>query len=173
MELPVDRELYLEIYNAGGIAREQLRRLLDENEGDIDSTFLGFTDTYKQLARIIPVGRTVIDLGSAYAFQGWYFRRHKKYIAVDVHKDDQFFRVPNGEYYSMDIKTFIHTHEELCRNLNVFAIYNYVPPSAPPIVRETFRDLFCFYPENGDHPELDRVMLKMKNIQIPSWTEKV
>jgi hypothetical protein len=64
-------------------------------DGDIDPDFLGFLEPYEALSRIIPRGRTILDLGCGYAFQSWYFRHHRKYIGVDVRP--LFFRAPNSQ----------------------------------------------------------------------------
>lgn len=133
---------------------DQVAPLLERNDGDIDESFLGFTGTYRLLAQLIPTGRTVIDLGCSSAFQGWYFRNHDSYIGVDVGGD--YFRVKNGVYYTMTIQEFVEQYREICTGRNVFAICNYVPPwgaDNEKLVRETFRNLYVFYPERGDHPE--------------------
>jgi hypothetical protein len=142
-------DLYLEI-QASEYAG-QLNGVLKKGDGDIDPEFMGFTDTYRHLAEIIPVGRTVIDLGCAYAFQAWYFRNHKAYIGVDLVADEAVFRTHNSKFYSMTIEDFIAKHANEYQHC--FAICNYVPTKTDSL-RRTFPELFVFYPQRGDRPEM-------------------
>lgn len=143
--------LYEEI--AASPLREKMLDIIDRDLGGIEPPdFLCFDEFYFHLSKIIPKGRTIIDLGCCYAFQSWYFRDHKRYIGVDLLDPEDVFLMENGHYYQGTIDRFIDGFADDARN--VFAICNYVLTNTD-LLRQTFRNLFVFYPEYGDKPELD------------------
>lgn len=153
-------------YDNGKLYRElmateyasQLPAILDSGSGDIEPSFLGFVETYKLLAQIIPVGRAVIDLGCAYACQGYYFRHHRVYVGVDPWLETgPHFKVANGRYFAQSINDFIRDHASEYGGVHSFAICNYVPRwhGGYRAIQETFPHLFVFYPEHGDDPAMD------------------
>lgn len=130
------------------IPKEQIDAVFAYEKCDIDASFLGFTEVYKQLSSIIPKDFIVIDLGCAYAPQCYYFTKHKQYIGVEIEPCAQF-HTENTTHYHMSIQKFIG--EELPKmNLRlekVFAICSYVPDfDAQRLVRMTFPNTFVYYP---------------------------
>jgi hypothetical protein len=121
---------------------------------DIDQEFLGFTDTYKHLAEIIPKGRVIIDLGCAYGTQAPYFVNHKKYIGVDSSPCEKV-HTPNSQYYCVDIEKWIREFlpELGYEQDEMFAICNYVPLWGGDNGRYTrwnFEHCYVFYPSHYD-----------------------
>lgn len=117
---------------------------------DIDEEFMGFTNVYKHLARIIPKTRIIVDLGCAYAPQAIYFQNHKKYIGIDL-PDHPIRRVKtkNSQYFIMTIRKWIKTELPKYNQEELFAICSYVPPwydDNEKLVRENFNHLFVYYP---------------------------
>jgi hypothetical protein len=121
---------------------------------DIDQEFMGFTDIYKHLAKIIPKDKIVVDLGCAYAPQAVYFTKHKKYIGVDlVRFDTPRVKTDNSEYNLMTIKEWVDRELPKYKKEELFAICSFVPPwhgDNQRIVRENFLDVFVYYPR-GDN----------------------
>ena len=126
------------------LPKDQVERVFNQDTCDINSDFLGFTDIYEMLSKIIPKHFTIIDLGCAYNPQCFYFVKHKKYIAVDI-SDCEKFKSDNCDIYQKSIEDFI---KEDISELNLdetFAICNYVTNNSK-IVRTTFKNLFIYYP---------------------------
>lgn len=117
---------------------------------DIDGDFMGFTDIYYHLSKIIPKDRIIIDLGCAYATQAVYFKNHKKYIGVDLPDfGSPKVQTHNSEYFLMTIRKFIEQELPKLKGENMFAICSYVPPwhdDNEKLVRENFEHLFVYYP---------------------------
>ncbi len=139
----------------------QVAPIMNMGSGDIEPDSM-FCSPYDLLAQIIPVGRTVIDLGCAYGFQSWYFRNHKAYIGVDLacgdpEYDHGVFTPRNAMYYTCGIDSFLVARPEYC-NDHSFAICSYVPAVTKEL-RSAFTQLFVFYPERGDDP----MMAKMES----------
>ena len=114
--------------------------------------FLGFTNTYYHLSKIIPKARIVIDLGCAYGTQAHYFRNHKKYIGVDI-SDCAKLKTANSEYCKMDIKEWIAKELPKYDQEEIFGIVNYVPPwgnDNMKLVRDSFKHCFSFYVSGYD-----------------------
>jgi len=143
---------------------DQLSKVMECPDFMLDQTFLGFVDTYYHLSKIIPTGRTVYDLGCCAAVQGWFFKNHKKYVAVDFETSpDDVFRTPNMEFHNCTIREFI---EDSFIEEPHFAICNYVPPwqdDNMELVRRAFNYLYVFYPEAGDEPE-DETSRRVKKL---------
>lgn len=132
----------------GMLPKDQFNKVMSQKECDIDTSFLGFVNYYLHLAMIIPKNFTIVDLGCAYNPQCFFFKDHKKYIAVDA-CDMVKFKSDNCEIINKTIEQYI---KEDISNLNLdstFAICNFVPPWGGDnlkMVREAFKNLFVFYP---------------------------
>jgi len=129
---------------------DETKRIVADNCYDINPDFLGFTDIYEHLAEIIPKEYTVVDLGCAYNFQSYYFRFHKKYIAVNLpgnyHNKINYFKMPNTKLILKPIKDFLenYEHDDL-----EFAICSYVPnwgSKNMELVKRDFQNVFTYYP---------------------------
>ncbi len=132
--------------------REQLDKIMIDGSGDIDGSFLGFVAQYYHLSQIIPLDRTIYDLGCGYGPQSWYFRNHHKYVAVDL--GESVIMPPNGEFYHMSIGDFVKTQKI---DKIHFAICSYVPPwggNNEELVRENFEHLFIYYPRSRPKGEV-------------------
>jgi hypothetical protein len=130
------------------IPKEQLDRVLNQAECDIDTEFLGFTDIYEHLAEIIPMHFRVIDLGCAYAPQCFYFTLHMDYTGVDSGNMERF-SAHNTSHLTKSIQDFIAQDLDDYDLDETFAICSYVPDfEAQTLVRATFPNLFVFYPSD-------------------------
>ncbi|MDM9643838.1 hypothetical protein, partial [Rhizobium sp. S163] len=89
--------------------KDQLSRVFDQQDCDIDHEFLGFTNIYLALASIIPVHWTVVDLGCAFAPQALIFKDHARYVGVDMNTKERF-SAPNTQHHSMPISAFLAKH---------------------------------------------------------------
>lgn len=128
------------------IPQSQYDDVTSQDYCDIDWEFLGFTEIYEALSRIIPVHFTVIDLGCAYAPQSFYFQDHKAYIGVDYFTLKRF-HARNTQHLLMTIETFIDSEISKYDLDETFAICSYVPSSiAAKQARMTFPNIFTFYP---------------------------
>lgn len=130
--------------------KDQIERVLGQEMCDIDASFLGFTDIYLALAKIIPTFWTIIDLGCAYAPQAIIFSGHKAYIGVDLGEGRERFSAPNTTHYNMTNAEFVEKHATEFDQELTFAICSYVPPwydcDSLKLARETFRNVFTYYP---------------------------
>jgi hypothetical protein len=134
------------------IPEVELKRILSQDQCELDFDFLGFTDVYIALAQIIPLHFTVIDFGCYLAAQCYCFSEHKKYIGVDV-VNMKRFSLKNTEHFTMPIQHFIETHKDDCPLDTTFAICSYVPDfNASELVRNTYKNVFSYYPAGGEHP---------------------
>lgn len=123
-------------------------------EIDCNNCCCGFGGrTYYNLSKMIPKDWTVIDFGCAYNPQSYLFTKHARHIAIEPPQHDsdfhfEYFQAPNTELLFMTGQDFIDG--ELYGDLDLnktFAIVNFVPSGACNLrVRETFRNLWCFYP---------------------------
>jgi len=129
---------------------DQCERAFGSDLCDICPGFLGFIGIYERLAEIIPEHWTVIDLGCAYAPQAFLFHRHNGYIGVDLMTPTEIrFAPSNARHFLMSISNFIEKHGNEFDQNRTFAICSYVPPWAGDnrkLVRETFENVFTFYP---------------------------
>lgn len=145
-----------EHYNRALIPNEEFKRVMDSDasaEIDCNNMTCG-CGTYYYLSRMIPKDWTVIDIGCAYNPQSYLFQNHARHIAIEpkwISEDFHFeyFKAPNTELLFMTGQDFIEN--ELPKlNLDLdktFCIVNYVPSGAANLMaRETFKDIFCFYP---------------------------
>ena len=127
---------------------EELKRVSNQEMCDIDSSFLGFVDTYYHLSKIIHKDWVVVDLGCAYAPQGYYFRNHTEYIGVNPEIRERF-TFKNTKHLDMTIQEFMKEYKDKLNFNKTFAIMNYVPPWHDldyKEVRSFFPNLYCFYP---------------------------
>ena len=140
----------INLYLFSLLPEKQINDVFNKNDiCDIDSSFLGFVDTYYYLSKLIPKHFTVIDFGCAYNPQCYFFLEHYHYIAVDPFRLFRF-KSNNCDIYEGRIKDFIISN--IFTNLNIeqtFAICNYVPSNEVKMVREQFKNLFTFYPNGG------------------------
>lgn len=131
---------------------EDVKQVLSQKHCDIDETFLGFTDIYKNLSKIIPKDKIVIDFGPAYGFQSYYFKDHKEYIGVEIDKEiKQFEEVDNASFLFKDGKEYIEELMgfEFLNNDKFFAICSYCPDMIlRENVRRNFNNCFVYYPSN-------------------------
>ena len=117
---------------------------------ELDFTFLGFEDIYRDVLNSVSKDKTIIDLGCGYAAQGYYFLEHEKYIGVDTcGNSDTVIHIENSEFYFMSIQEFI---KDVLPTLdidpkNAFAVCSYVPDiAARKFVMETFPYCRVYYP---------------------------
>lgn len=129
------------------IPEDQQYEVFNQDRCDIDGEFIGFTDIYESLSKIIPVHFTVVDLGCAYNPQCYYFINHKQYIAVDDNFQLKRFKTPNCTLYNMSINDFILYHLDNLDLDKTFAICSYVPTNRD-MIRTSFKNLFIYYPSS-------------------------
>lgn len=131
------------------LPKEQIEEVFNYERCELGSDFLGFTETYRLLAKLIPKHFMVIDFGCNAAAQCYYFRHHKKYIGVDYDGTPRF-HFKNTEHVKMEISEYI---AQMAGDMDlscVFAICNYVPDErAKEAIRERFPNLYIFYPAGG------------------------
>lgn len=125
----------------------QIDQVFSQEYCDIDYEFLGFTDIYEHLSEIIPLHFTVIDLGCCYAPQCFYFRKHKKYIGVDMF-DCVRFHSENTVHYLKTISEFIRDDLFELDLDETFAICSYVPSTERGLIRMKFKNVFVYYPSD-------------------------
>jgi len=129
----------------------QTMRIL-EGQCELAPDFLGFVGIYYNLSKIIPLDRTIYDMGCCNGFQAWFFRRHKRYVGVDliIPVEDRL-STPNSYHAHSSIDAY-------CKILKPeqphFAICNYVPPwhaDNEKVTKDTFKHVFIFYPETNNN----------------------
>lgn len=125
-----------------------LRRLASDphETGELSTAMI-----YESLAKIIPPHFTIIDLGCAEGAQAVFFMDHYKYVGIDL-LGETFPIIPNATFYGrMSSDEFILNHLSSYNDRPLFAICSYVPPwggvDSGKLTRETFKNLFVFYPE--------------------------
>jgi hypothetical protein len=132
------------------LPEDQIKRVFSQDMCDIDREFLGFTDVYFALARIIPTHWTIVDLGCAFSPQAFIFKDHAAYVGVDVGKDKERFAAPNTTHYVMTIGEFLSRHAADFKSETTFAICSYVPPwyreDPRELARQHFENVFTYYP---------------------------
>lgn len=139
-----------ELYNL--IPKEKLDYLFSHSnaEVELDPSFLGFEDIYRDTLKYVSNNTTIIDLGCAYATQSYYFKDCSQYIGVDIFgNDDSVIHTDNSRFYFTSIQDFIEkVLPTLSLDLNsVFAICSYVPDNeARNLVIETFPNGRVYYP---------------------------
>jgi hypothetical protein len=125
---------------------EQLKKVFSQDMCEIDPSFLGFMDAYEALSKIIPTQWTIIDIGCGYGAQSYYFRNHKQYIGI-LTQPTITFNFDNSVYWTKTISQITRCVMG-CNVKQIFAILNYVPCSMQEskLVRDTFPNLYCYYP---------------------------
>lgn len=130
------------------IPNKQWGEVMSQDMCELDCEFMGFLDIYKPLSILIPKEYIVIDFGCNLAPQCFFFAKHKKYIGVDICELKRFV-TRNTEHYTKSIQDFIKNEFPKLKgnNLEYCAICSYVPDrEATELVRQTFQNVFCFYP---------------------------
>ena len=131
------------------IPKEEIKKVFrGAAAAELDYTFLAFEEVYKSVLNFVPKGKTIIDLGCAYAPQAYYFTEYSKYIGVDVFVPDIHFTTANMTLYQMSAQQFCKKVIDEKWDLdNCFAICSYVPDViARKCVRETFPNCLVYYP---------------------------
>lgn len=132
------------------IPDEEMKEILSQDECELQPDFLGFVNVYEPLSNLIPEHKIVIDFGCYLAAQSYFFSEHKAYIGVDS-VNMKRFAPENAIHFEMSIQDFIaielpalleiHDINDFC------AICSYVNDfEATKLVRETFPNVFCYYP---------------------------
>lgn len=128
--------------------KEMVKHVFDTDNCDIDSSFLGFVDTYYYLSKIIPRRYTVIDFGCAYSPQAYYFRKHKKYFGIDPNTKENF-NFENTTFLQMTIESYLesvkHPFFDEFFEKDCFAIANNVPSIEVNLIKNKFKNLYIFY----------------------------
>lgn len=113
-------------------------------------------EAYKFLAENIPKHRVIYDFGAGYGFQSWWFRNHRRYIAIQPqprgtrYHMKKPFRTDNSIWYFGTIQEFF---KQFSVEKESFAICNWVPDDeAARLVRENCPNVYCNYPQHGDLP---------------------
>lgn len=128
----------------------QKKAVFEQPDCDIDPSFIGFVDIYYHLAKIIPLHWFVVDFGCAYAPQSYFFRFHRGYYGVDPFDGFRFFS-DNTIHKTMTAEKFIEGLSHIYNPSETFAICSYVPSQDNKLIRDTFPNVFCFYPSNKEH----------------------
>lgn len=143
---PTTEELSAWLLNE--IPKEHVESVMS-GDCDIDCEFVGFVKTYWHLSKIIPKDYEVYDFGAAYNFQSWFFRGHKRYVAIEPDTNIKMIQPDNCVIYRMDAKTYL----DHCNNIpdKSFAIVNFVPSGmrnqdVRDLVKSKFKNVYTFYP---------------------------
>ena len=132
------------------IPAQEIERVFSDGtaSAEMDYTFLAFEEIYKSILNFVPKGKTIIDLGCAYAPQAYYFTEYRGYIGVDIQIPDVHFITPNMKLYNMSIQEFCKkVTKEKWSLEKFFAICSYVPDAdARKCVRDTFPNCLVYYP---------------------------
>lgn len=145
---PTTEELSAWLLNE--IPKEQAESVM-LGDCDIGYEFVGFVKTYWHLSKIIPKDYAVFDFGAAYNFQSWFFREHKRYVAIEPDKNIGMIQPNNCVIYRMDAKTYLDNCGDIPDNYKAFAIVNFVPSGVRAqdvrdLVKSKFKNVYTFYP---------------------------
>ncbi|MDD5589069.1 MAG: hypothetical protein PHP92_03395 [Candidatus Nanoarchaeia archaeon] len=122
---------------------KMFKEVLEQKYCDIDGTFLGFMDTYYYLSKIVPKDWIIIDFGCAYNAQSYYFRKHKKFIGIDLkHEIKKRFYFKNTKIFEGKISDYLKLNPPTEKN---FAICNNVPSKEIELVRKYYPNCFVYY----------------------------
>ncbi len=128
-------------------ARLQIDRIMaSDASAEIDGTFLGFLEQYEALAKIIPKNRVVYDFGACYGFQSWYFRFHRRYLAIQP-SEVEHFQTDNAIWYEGTTEQYLN---QFGIEQQSFAIVNYVPGNSMRLVKKYCPYVFIYYTEIED-----------------------
>lgn len=142
------------------IPKEKLDYLFEHStaSAELDFTFLGFEEIYKDVLSYVPKDKVILDLGCAYATQSWYFKDHARYIGVEGWgNSDSVIHTENSEFYFLRIQEFLRdVFPGLGLDVeDVFAICSYVPDKeAQGMVAEMFPYCRVYYPNEIDVTKL-------------------
>ena len=112
----------------GPFAARELEECFDDNtnwgiSADVGSEGLCCDEQmYKALADAIPKNRVIYDFGASYGFQSWYFRNHRRYIAIQPQaRDEKYqikkpFRTDNSIWYFGTIQEFFKQFDTTTAN---------------------------------------------------------
>jgi hypothetical protein len=128
---------------------DQLQRVFASEHCDIDPDFLGFVTTYRYLSELIPLHHTVLDIGCAFAPQGFYFRNHARYIGVDGFTPiNDRFHFGNTEHIMSTSQEFFSHVKKLPRS--TFVIANYMSASEHIVdeIKLKSHNCFVYYPQH-------------------------
>lgn len=129
------------------LPKDQWDRVMNHDMCDIDGTFLGFVNVYKNLSELIPKHFTIIDFGCAFNPQCFFFKDHRRYVAVD-NSGVEKFKSANCDIHHQSIDAFINEHGKQFDINETFAICSYVPASST-LIRKTFKNVFVYYPHGN------------------------
>ena len=120
----------------------------DTASSEIDGEFMCCGEhAYAGIAKEIPKNRVIYDFGAGYGVQSYFFKDHKKYIAIEPSVDEHF-ETDNAIWLKMTVQQFFERFEI---EEDAFAILNYVPDAeASMLVREKCEYLYVNYPTSGD-----------------------
>ena len=131
------------------ISRSNLFRVFDYEWCELDGSFLGFLDSYKDLPDKLPTDFTVIDIGSYQAVQSEYFKDFARYIAVEpgVPSHAMCWQ-DNMQSYHMTGQTFIEVFLPKLMDAGLdlyktFCVCSYVPDF--PLWQELIPNIFPYY----------------------------
>lgn len=134
------------------IGETERNRIFSYDYCELDASFLGFLDNYKDVAEQVPKDFTIIDMGCCMAVQAHYFKNHACYIGVEPDTDvNHCLHQPNAVYYKQTAQQFIEdmkTGQKQNFDLNkTFVICSAVPDeSARKLISETFPYCRIVYP---------------------------
>lgn len=141
---------------------ERVNKVLTQDQCDIEPGFLGFMETYRHLAKIVPKHFRIVDIGCAYGFQSYYFMGHSSYLGVDVGLKETF-GIGRFEFLNIrSIPDFLNHFNPLNTD---FCICNYVPANELDLIRLriVFKNLYMFYPEPDpkEQKRISNIMSKL------------
>lgn len=144
-EAELDLKLREEVFQRAGV--DEINRLIQQPDSELDGTFLGFLNVYEAARTVASKNSTIIDFGCHMAAQSYLFEDYAKYIGVDIIANLERFSPQNAEHYIMSIQDFIATHPETVGDESIFAICSYVPDSeARKLVRQSYPNCLVYYP---------------------------
>jgi len=146
------------------LPKDQCDAIFNQKYCDIDYEFMGFLDVYESLSKIVPKYWSIVDLGCAYAPQCFYFEKHKEYVGVDV-SGCLKFKAGNTKHFRMPIEKFIKEHSSEFNMDETFAICSYVGDQSMKIVRQTFKNVFTYYPHGMSLGESKKIGIMIKKIK--------
>ena len=125
------------------------------------------SEIYKTLSEVISLDWTIVDIGCGYSAQAYYFRKHKKYIGIDLNPNlicNDFKNIASGcfRFTFENTEHWVRNAIELTENdftdfdlLKTFAIMNWNPLwTALKIedrglhIRKIFKNLYVHYPKS-------------------------
>jgi hypothetical protein len=150
------------------IGREESNRLFSWKECELDPSFIGFLDNYKDLEESVPKDYTIIDFGCYMAFQSVYFKDHACYIGVEPNVPVKYRVNADAVHYKMTAQEFIKdTLPCLIRNgldlQKTFVISSAVPDREVwQMIEETFPNYRIAYPGMETLQKMDGVETTME-----------